>query len=421
MILIKNGRMIDPSQNKDEISDILIDNGRITDIQKDIKNVPDGCEVIDATGCIVAPGFMDGHVHFRDPGFTHKEDIETGAAAAKKGGYTTVVCMANTKPVIDNTDTLDYVIEKGKKTGIHILSAATVTAGMQGKELVDMPALATKGAVVFTDDGLPILDEAVLKNAMLTAKALDIPISLHEEDPSYINSPGVNKGKVSEKLGYGGADRLAEEVMVERDCKLAYETGAKLCIQHISSAGSVDIVRSYKAKGADVHAEATPHHFSLTEEAVLTHGTNAKMNPPLRTEADRQAIIKGLADGTIDMIATDHAPHSKDEKSRPLIEAPSGIIGLETAFSLAVQNLVKPGHMTLTDVIRCMTVNLADFYGLEFWSISEGSTADLVIFDPDSEWTVTDFASKASNSPFVGITLPAKIRYTIANGNIVYR
>ena len=329
--------------------------------------------------------------------------------------------MANTDPPVDSVETLKYILDKGETTGIHILSGATVTRGMKGKELIDMAGLATQGAVVFTDDGLPIMDEKLLLQGFKSAKELHIPVSLHEEDPAFIDAPGVNQGVVSDQLGYGGANRTAEDVMVARDCVLALNTGVKLCIQHISSKNSVEIVRAFKKLGADVHAEATPHHFSLTEEAVLQHGTLAKMNPPVRTEEDRRAIIAGLADGTIDMIVTDHAPHSDEEKAKPLSQAPSGIIGLETSLGLAVKNLVQPGHMSLIDVISRMSLNPARFYGRRLWKVAEGSEADLVIFGENETWKVESFASKASNSPFIGEELPGKIHYTICGGKIVYR
>ena len=281
MILIKNGRVVDPVTGTDEIMDVLVDGNTIAKTGKDL-NV-DCAEVIDATGLVIAPGLVDTHVHFRDPGFTYKEDINTGAAAAARGGFTMVVCMANTKPAVDNLDTLKYIQEKGAKTGIHVVQTATVTKELAGKELVDMDGLAAAG--------IPIMDEKLLLEAMEKARELDLPISLHEEDPLFIVQPGVNQGKVSEKLGYGGASRTAEDIMVARDCVLALHTGASVCIQHISSGNSVDIVRTAKKLGADVHAEATPHHFTLIEDAVLKYGTLARMNPPLRTEKDRRQII----------------------------------------------------------------------------------------------------------------------------------
>lgn len=419
MILVKGGRIVDAMQGIEKVADIRVSDGKIVRIGENLP-AENGDEVIDASGCVVAPGLMDAHVHFRDPGFTHKEDIETGAAAAKRGGFTTVVCMANTKPVVDNIDTLKYVIDKGAATGINVKTCATVTLGMKGGELVDMPTLANHGAVGFTDDGLPIVDEKVLVEAMKKAKELGLPISLHEEDPNFIISPGVNQGAVSEKLGYGGANRTAEDVMVARDCVLALHTGAKLCIQHISSKNSVEIVRAFRKMGADVHAEATPHHFSLTEDAVLKYGTNARMNPPVRTEEDRAAIIEGLKDGTIDMIVTDHAPHADEEKAKELAEAPSGIIGLETSLGLGIMKLVDEGHISLMKLLELMSANPAKFYGFEPWPVKEGERADLVIFNPEEKWTVTDFASKSSNSPFIGWELPGKVHYTICEGAVVY-
>ena len=419
MLLIRGGRVIDPVREVDEIMDVMIEGSQIVETGKALK-VPADAEVIDATGLVVAPGLMDAHVHFRDPGLTYKEDIETGAAAAARGGFTTVVCMANTKPVVDNLETLSYVQEKGEQTPIHVLQAAAITKGLQGKELVDMEALADAGAAGFTDDGIPMMDEKLLVQAMEQAKALGLPLAFHEEDPALMSEPGVHKGKVAEQIGYGGAARAAEDVMVARDCMLALHTGASVCIQHISSKNSVELVRLAKMLGADVHAEATPHHFTLTEEAVLKYGTLARMNPPLRTEEDRQAIIKGIQDGTIDMIVTDHAPHSEEEKAKPMAQAPSGITGLETSLGLGITSLVKEGYLSLMELLEKMTCNPAFLYKLPGGVIQVNAPADFVIFDPDEKWTVTDFASKASNSPFKGYELYGKIHYTICNGKIVY-
>lgn len=445
MLLIKNGRVIDPASGFDAVADIEIDNGKITKIvppknsrkkclaednSKSLNNdMNDNTSefsekydtVIDASGKIVAPGLIDTHVHFRDPGFEYKEDILTGAKAAAAGGFTSVVCMANTKPVIDNIDTLRYVLEKGKKTDINVFSAAAVSKNFGGEELSDFESLKDAGAVVFTDDGIPLKDEVLVKRAMEQAKKLDVPISFHEEDPAFIEAPGVNKGKVSEALSYGGASAFSEYVMVARDCMLALETGAAICIQHISSAVSVELVRTAKKLGANVHAEATPHHFSLTEDIVLKKGTLARVNPPIRTGEDRLAIIEGLIDGTIDIIATDHAPHSVDEKNRPIEKAPSGMIGLETSLALGITNLVKTGKLSIAELIAKMTINPARFYKLDKGYIKEGADADLVIFDENEKWTVPEtFSSKASNSPFIGDTLTGKVCYTICSGNVVY-
>ena len=422
MILIKNGRIVDPVRQFDDIADILIDGKTIVKVGKNLEfdENDSNLRVIDASGLVAAPGLVDAHVHFRDPGFTYKEDIETGAKAAAKGGFTMVVCMANTKPAVDNLETLKYIQDKAAKTGIHILQASTITKGLQGNELVDMDAMANAGACGFTDDGIPILNEKILVEAMEKAVELDLPVSLHEEDPAFIIRPGVNQGTVSEKLGYGGASRTAEDVMVARDVILALHTGASVCIQHISSGNSVELVRTAKKLGADVYAEATPHHFTLTEDAVLEYGTLARMNPPLRTEKDRQEIIEGIKDGTIDMIVTDHAPHSMEEKAKPLADAPSGITGLETSLSLGIKSLVQPGHISLMKLMELMSKNPAEFYRMEPARITEGAVADLVIFGENELWTVDKFASKASNSPFKGWELPGKVHFTICDGNIVY-
>lgn len=423
-MFIKNGRVVDSVTGTDEIMNIIIKDNIIEEVGHDISiDETDNVTVIDATGLVVAPGLMDTHVHFRDPGFTYKEDIITGAAAAARGGFTSVVCMANTKPAVDNIETLDYIQKKGETTGIHVMQTAAVTKELKGTELVDMDALADAGAVGFTDDGIPIMDEHVLTMAMKKAAELDLPISLHEEDPEFIIKSGVNQGKVAEQLGYGGASSTAEDVMVARDCVLALHTGASVCIQHISSGNSVELVRTAKKLGADVHAEATPHHFTITEDAVLKYGTNARMNPPLRTEDDRAKIIEGIKDGTIDMIVTDHAPHSEEEKAKPLESAPSGITGLETSLALGIKSLVEPGHISLMKLMELMSKNPAEFYRMVPGSVTKGAPADLVIFGEKETWTVRkeDFASKASNSPFIGWELPGKVHYTICSGKIVYQ
>lgn len=423
-MFIKNGRVVDSVTGTDEIMNIIIKDNIIEEVGHDISiDETDNVTVIDATGLVVAPGLMDTHVHFRDPGFTYKEDIITGAAAAARGGFTSVVCMANTKPAVDNIETLDYIQKKGETTGIHVMQTAAVTKELKGTELVDMDALADAGAVGFTDDGIPIMDEHVLTMAMKKAAELDLPISLHEEDPEFIIKSGVNQGKVAEQLGYGGASSTAEDVMVARDCVLALHTGASVCIQHISSGNSVELVRTAKKLGADVHAEATPHHFTLTEDAVLKYGTNARMNPPLRTEDDRAKIIEGIKDGTIDMIVTDHAPHSEEEKAKPLESAPSGITGLETSLALGIKSLVESGHISLMKLMELMSKNPAEFYRMVPGSVTKGAPADLVIFGEKETWTVRkeDFASKASNSPFIGWELPGKVHYTICSGKIVYQ
>ena len=425
MLLIKDGFVIDPKTGTEGKRDILTDGDRIVKIEPEIdeRNIEGGVHVIDAMGCMVTPGLVDTHSHFRDPGQTHKEDIHTGSLAAAKGGYTSIVMMANTKPSIDSVPVLSDVLKRGSREKIHLYSAANVTLAMQGKERTDFAALKKAGAVVFTDDGKPITDAALLKDAMQAAKALDMPVSLHEEDPAFVTNPGVNAGgKAAASLGLAGADRKAEVTLVDRDLNLAVETGCKLCIQHISAAESVELVRQARKQNKDIHAEATPHHFSLTEDAVLSHGTLAKVNPPLRLESDREAILDGIADGTIDIIATDHAPHAKDEKAQEFTKAPSGMIGLETALSLAIAQIVRPGILTLEKMLPLLTVNPAAFYGLPAGSLAVGAPADLLVFDFGRSWTVSEhFASKSQNSPFIGQSLPGVVLCTIAGGRIAYQ
>lgn len=417
-MIIKHGLVMDPASGLSEHMDILVKDGKIVKIAPEITDNTE--EILEARGLIVGPGLLDTHVHFRDPGFTYKEDIHTGALASAKGGFTTVICMANTSPTVDNVDTLKDNLERGAKEDIRIFQAAAISHSLKGQEEVDMTALKDAGACGFTDDGIPLLNAEFCYKAMESAEALNVPISLHEEDPAFIRNNGINHGKVSEELGIYGSPSIAEESLVARDCLLALRSGADVVIQHISSGVSVELVRTYKKLGAHLHAEATPHHFSLTEEAVLEHGTLAKMNPPLRTEKDRQQIIAGLADGTIDLIATDHAPHSAEEKAKPITEAPSGIIGLETSLALGITNLVKPGHLTMLQLLEKMTVNPAKLYHLPYGTIQEGASADFVLFDPDETWIPTEYASKSSNSPFTGKKLTGKVKYTICGGKIVY-
>lgn len=419
-MLIKNGFIIDPASGKSYTADIRIKDSLIEDIAENI-SAENGEETLDAGGLTIAPGLIDTHVHFRDPGFTYKETLHTGALAAAKGGFTSVICMANTSPVVDNTEVLCDILTRAKSEPIRIRQAASVSHALKGEEMTDMAALKEAGACGFTDDGIPLKNAAFLYKAMETAKTLDVPVSLHEEDPAFIKNNGINHGSVSEQLGIFGSPSIAEESLVARDCMLALRSGAHTVIQHISSGRSVEMVRMFKALGANLHAEATPHHFTLTDEAVLKYGTLAKMNPPLRQEEDRQEIIRGLADGTIDLIATDHAPHSKEEKERSITAAPSGIIGLETALALGITSLVRPGHLTLMQLLEKMTVNPADLYHLPAGRIEKGAAADLVLFAPEEHWIPEQCASMSSNSPFTGWDLYGKVKATICNGNIVYQ
>lgn len=419
MILIKGGRVIDPEQGLEQVADVVLD-GELIHAVGSFEDDGNYEMVIEAGNLVVAPGLVDVHVHFRDPGFTYKEDIQTGASAAAAGGFTTVVCMANTRPPVDNVETLRYVLEEGKKTGIHVLQAAAVSVGMKGRELTDMEALKAAGAVGFTDDGIPLMDENLLKQAMEEAARLQVPLSFHEENPAFVVNNGIHHGAVSEQLGLYGSPSLAEDALVARDCMIALHTGASVSIQHMSSKNAVKMVKLAKELGAQVEAEVTPHHFTLTDEALLEHGALAKMNPPLRSEEDRQALIRGLQDGTIEIIATDHAPHSAEEKARELRTAPSGIIGLETALALGITELVNKGYLTTIELMKKMSLNPARFYHLDGGRLQTGAPADLVIFDEGETWTVEGYQSKSANSPFTGRSLQGKVKYTICGGKIVY-
>ena len=421
-MLIKNGFLIDPASDTERLVDLRITDGLIQTLADAGTLTPEnGEDELDAAGLMISPGLVDTHIHFRDPGFTYKEDLHTGSLAAAAGGFTSVICMANTSPVIDSVPVLKELMEREALEDIHIFQAAAVSCGLKGEEMTSMKELAAAGACGFTDDGIPLKNAAFLYKAMEEAKALDLPISLHEEDPAFIETNGINHGPVSDALGIYGSPSIAEESLVARDCLLALRSGAQVVIQHISSGQSVELVRTFKAMGANLHAEATPHHFTLTDEAVLKYGSLAKMNPPLRTEKDRLAIIEGLKDGTIDLIATDHAPHSTEEKSRPITQTPSGIIGLETSIALGITSLVRPGHLTLSQLIEKMTINPANLYHLPCGSVTEGKAADLVLFDPNEKWIPETYASKSSNSPFTGWELYGKVKYTICDGKIVYK
>ena len=426
MLLIKNAYMLDPETGYEGDADILVENGRIKKLYKGItglvdESLFDDLEVIDADGLYVAPGLVDVHVHFRDPGFLYKEDIETGAKAAAKGGFTTVVLMANTKPIVDNEETLAYVLEKGKTTDIHVETCCSVSKEFKGQELCDYEKLLEKGAVGFTDDGIPLLDEALVTEAMTRLSKLQVPISLHEEDPNLITNNGINRGAASEHFGIGGSPREAEVTMVARDIEIAKKTGAVVNIQHISCKETAEMIRKAKQEGfTNIHGEATPHHFTLTEEAAIQYGTMAKMNPPLRTKEDKEAIIAAIKDGTLDIIATDHAPHSKEEKDKSITEAPSGILGLETAFALGVGELVEKNDMPMMDLIDRMSYAPAKMYKLDAGYIKENGPADFIIFDPNEFWRVEDFQSKSQNSPFIGKMMLGKIKKTICNGKVIY-
>ncbi len=407
-MLIQNGTLLLPDELAELSADLRVEQGAIQEIG--VLRAHPGEEVIDAAGCCVAPGLIDVHVHFRDPGLTYKEDLHTGAEAAAAGGFSTVVCMANTKPAVDSPEVLRDILTRASHEKIRILQTASVTRGLAGKELTDFEALAKAGACGFTDDGIPLMDDRLAALAMEKARDLNLPLSFHEEHPGFIRQSGAN----------ATAPNVAEDLLVARDCMLALHTGATVSIQHISSRNSVALVRTAKALGAHIWAEATPHHFTLTEEALKEHGTLAKMNPPLRTEADRQAVIEGLMDGTIDLIVTDHAPHSAEEKARPFGEAPSGIIGLETSLALGITSLVDHCYLTLPQLIQKMSLNPARLYHLPYGTIEPGAPADLVIFDPKEPFCPRTYRSRACNTPFTGMNLRGTVKYTICRGEIAF-
>ena len=419
MLLIKGGRVYG---TENEESDILVKDGKIVEVSKNIP-VTGEMKMLDATGLTVAPGLVDMHVHFRDPGFEYKEDIHTGAAAAAAGGVTTCCCMPNTLPVADSVEVINYIIDKSKQAPVRVLPYGAVTLGQKGEELTDFAALKTAGAIAPSDDGNPIQNAALMRRAMQKARDCGMLIVSHCEDMELVKNYALNEGKVSRELGIAGRPAIAEEIMVARDAMLALDTGARVHIAHVSTAGSVETVRRAKAKGANITAETCPQYFTLTEGEILRQGALARVNPPLRTASDVEAIIRGLIDGAIDVIATDHAPHSPEEKAQPLEDAPSGMIGLETSLAVALTSLYHTGRLGLDKIIALMSTNPARLLGLNAGAIATGDIADIVIFDPDEKWTVNpeNFKSKSSNTPFAGMKLRGKVKYTISRGEIVFR
>ncbi len=427
MLLIKNGHVIDNERvihsgiKTDKTLDLFIKDGKIASLCE-LPSDQSCLTVLDAAGYMVAPGLVDMHVHLRDPGFLYKEDLMSGAEAAAAGGVTTVACMPNTSPVIDSAEAVTDIISRARNAAVNILPYGAVTIGQKGQALTDASSLRASGAVALSDDGMPVMNASLLREAMKTAKTLDLRISSHSEDADLVKNHAVNEGAVSAKLGIPGRPAIAEDLMVMRDVMLARETGAKIHIAHVSTAGTVDIIRQAKADGVRITAETCPQYFTLTEEEILTQGAMARVNPPLRTKKDVEAILEGLIDGTIDAIATDHAPHSRDEKSLPLLDAPSGMVGLETSFGLALTALYHTGKLTIERIIELMSTNPARILGISKGSLSVGSDADIVIFDPNETWTVDPekFRSKGRNTPFKGMVLKGKVKHTIVGGRIVY-
>ena len=420
-MIIKGGRVIDPVSKRDEVSDIKIENGKIVKIAKNIEASSDKEEIIDARKKVVVPGLIDVHVHFRDPGQTQKEDLMTGSQAAIAGGFTSVVQMANTSPKIDSKEKIIEHYKKARDLPLKVFTVSALTKNFGDLELVNMEENFKRGAVAFTDDGIPNRNSELILEAMNRAKELDALISFHEEDPDLIGQNGINHSEVSEKLGIYGSPNIAETSFIARDVAMAIYTGAKISIQHISTGLGVDLVKFGKEMGANIYAEVTPHHIALNDSAVLENGSLAKMNPPLRSEEDRLRIIQGLKEGTIEIIATDHAPHTAEEKSKEITKAPSGIIGLEISFSICYENLVLTKEIDLIKLIELMSTNPARIYGLEGGEISEGKVADLAIIDLDSEYKIDKYKSKSSNTPFKDKIFRGEVLYTISEGELVYK
>ncbi|MCF1284214.1 dihydroorotase [Streptococcus sinensis] len=421
MLLIKNGNVMDPKSGLDQVCDVLVEGKKILKIGQNLE--ASDAQVLDASGLVVAPGLVDIHVHFREPGQTHKEDIHTGALAAAAGGFTTVVMMANTNPTISTVETLQEVLESASRENIHIKSIATITENFDGQHLTDFKALLAAGAVGFSDDGIPLESSKVLREALIEARKNKTFICLHEEDPGLNGILGFNEHIAKEHFNFCGATGVAEYSMIARDVMIAYDAKAHVHIQHLSKAESVKVVEFAQKLGAQVTAEAAPQHFSKTEALLLTKGSSAKMNPPLRLESDRLGVIEGLKSGVISVIATDHAPHHADEKNvADITKAPSGMTGLETSLSLGLTYLVEAGHLSLMQLLEKMTVNPASLYDFNAGFLAEEGPADITIFDPKADRLVTDhFASKAANSPFVGEELKGQVKYTICDGEIVFQ
>ena len=420
-ILIKNGRLINPSENLDKVMDIFVEDGIIKEKAETIDRQAD--TVIDAAGCYVMPGLIDLHVHFRDPGLTYKEDIETGSKAAAKGGFTTVCCMPNTKPVVDNVETVKYIIEKGEKTGLtNVLPVGAVTKNMAGVEITDVEELKKAGICAISEDGKSVMNSGVYRKAMKNAAKANVPVLAHCEDINLVEGGVINLGDKSSELGVKGISNAVEDVIAMRDIMLAKETGATLHLCHCSTKDSVEMVKRAKEEGIKVTAEVCPHHFSMCSDDITSNDGNFKMNPPLRAREDMEALIKGLQNDIMDVISTDHAPHSAEEKAKDLDHAPFGIVGLETSVALTVTNLVKKGYLTPMQMAAKMSYNPAKVLGIPKGTLDEGKIADITIIDPDKEYTidVNTFESKGKNTPFDGYKVSGEVEHTILNGKVVY-
>lgn len=419
-ILLKNGTVLDYASGTNEKLDVKIEDGQITKLEKNMNEEAD--KIIECEGLYIMPGLIDMHCHLREPGFEHKETIETGAKSAVKGGFTTICPMPNTKPTPDNPETLKYILDRAKEVGLcNILPYSSVTKGEKGEELVNFKEMLEAGAVAFSDDGMPVENARMIRDAMLEVNKLGSFLSEHCEEKS-VAKGAINAGKVAEDLGVEGVLPEAEEIMAARDIVIAETNNLHTHICHISTKTSVNMIRDAKKRGVNVTCETCPHYYFFTEEEVRASGTNAKMNPPLRREVDKQEIIKGLKDGTIDAIITDHAPHAKEEKDQELAKAPNGIIGFETALAATITALVDKGYLTYLDMVRLMSYSPAKLLEIDKGEISIGKVADICIFDPNKEYTYTEdmIVSKSKNTPFIGKKLKGQVRYTIVNGKVVF-
>ncbi len=423
-IFLKNVRAVDPLAGIDGTTDILIENGTITRIAEELpKELAEGAELIDCTGLCAIPGLFDMHVHWRDPGLTEKEDIFTGAAAAKAGGVTGVLLMPNTKPPVDNAETVKYILDKGAETGINVYTSACITKGMQSKELCDYDELIKAGVFCITDDGKPVENAELMRKALELSVKNGLCVSSHCEDLNIINGGIINKGRVSETLGVKGMDRASEDYITAREIALAASCGAHVHICHVSTRGSVNIIRAAKKDGVNVTCETAPHYFTYTEEKLLSRDADYRMSPPLRTEDDRKAVEEALLDGTIDCIITDHAPHTAEQKA-DFLKAPNGVVGLETSLAATLTHFYHSGKLGIADIVRVMADNPRRILGLSPVRIAEGEMAELCIFDPDKKWTVDPgkLHSRSKNTVFKGETFTGKVVYTICgSAGIVYR